>query len=1267
MARGSLKGLTVNIGGNTTDLQSALRDVEKNANATKRSLSDIKYALKLNPSDKTLQESYTKTLQTQIDNTKKKLELLKEADKNAKQQLADGTITEQAYANLQKEISLTTKSLDRLENELKDSGDLFAKNHAELKKFGEAMETAGKKVQEFGAKAKNIGDNMSKYVTVPITALATAAYAAWKEYDEAIDGIATATGAAGDQMEDFENVYRRVMSNLPFESQNVSAAIGELNTQFGFTGEELEKATISMGKFAEITGADVVRSTQGAKKAMSLYNIEAENLDQVLDAVAKVSQDTGVATDRLFDTVVRGAPSLKKLNISFEESVVLVGKLEKAGIDSSRSLSYLTRAQAQFAKEGKDLNSGLRELSERIKESSSETEKLNLAAEYFGTKGGAVMLEAIESGALSLDDLAESASSASGTVARTFDEILDPADEFQVTMNNLKLILADLGGELQKALGPAMKWISESLRDLTDWFSKLDDDTKAMIVNAGLLTAAAGPVISVSGRVAEGIGKIVANVGGLAKEMAGAPAEMGGFAKFLKNLGSPAGLAFLAVGAIAALTTSIIALVNESSKHLNKINDISKKTEESFSAYEGKSRYISSLVDELNKLNSVQDKSYDQQQRIKYILSQLNTLLPEHSLEWDEASKSVKGLNDEFLNFVNNAKREAVFKIQSEAIEEFTKQLVEAEGKIYDAEMKYQKSIENIGNVTTEQSTKMLESLKNGMNWFDILKLEEFEGVNRDWLRKLYNAGVEFNNERNKMAEVQDEANKRIEETNERTSEVIKRISGETTDTVKGNIESEQQAKDEAQAKDEERLAQEEARLAERNAKVEEAAKQYEASYKSHRDSLNAVQAEGYSKSEVTLDQYLQSMRTRQEQQQAFDENMNRLKVKLIESGNADMLANLSNFNIEHAQLVQELADGDESKLKELIDIWETNSQIAGKSASTELERELAAFGPIMDDVLAKLEEENPEFAAKAKGWMSNVKQEIERNKTAPADAVRDSNKQTKQALSEISDTADTEGSKINQKTAEGISRESAAAKATESMNKDVQDVYAQIAKDANIAGKKIPLQITMGINDNRHVPINASKGLVSAVQREVSKISNGASQNGAYVALGVESGIRNNAWRAYNAGSALAAQVNLGFRRTLDINSPSGVMEENIDYVADGIEISGKKNKRRIDKVGRDLANSLNAGFNRDLQTDYDKNLNLMNSSRGNMSIELGEVSVAGLKDAISTSSIDYAKLANEFAKALTGVKMTANTRELGEITTDSFRHQAIAKGGVS
>ena len=206
-----------------------------------------------------------------------------------------------------------------------------------------------------------------------------------------------------------------------------------------------------------------------------------------------------------------------------------------------------------------------------------------------------------------------------------------------------------------------------------------------------------------------------------------------------------------------------------------------------------------------------------------------------------------------------------------------------------------------------------------------------------------------------------------------------------------------------------------------------------------------------------------------------------------------------------------------------------------------------------------------------------------------------------------------------------------------------------------------------MGINDNRHVPINASKGLVSAVQREVSKISNGASQNGAYVALGVESGIRNNAWRAYNAGSALAAQVNLGFRRTLDINSPSGVMEENIDFVADGIEISGKKNKRRIDKVGQDLANSLNAGFNRDLQTDYDKNLNLMNSSRGNMSIELGNVSVAGLKDAISTSSIDYAKLANEFARALTGVKMTANTRELGEITTDSFRHQAIAKGGVS
>ena len=277
---------------------------------------------------------------------------------------------------------------------------------------------------------------------------------------------------------------------------------------------KLEENTRLTAKYIEITGAGVTETIQGTKKALEIFGLDRQ-VRKILEIVAKQAQDTGVDTKTMFDAIARGGPTLKNMGLSLEESVVLLSQMEQNGIEATRALGYLVRAQATLAKEGKPLNQGLQEFQDIVKNSTSETEKMNEAAKIFGTKGAVTMLDAVERGALDFGELADAAESAGGTIARTFEDTLDPIDQHQVLLNNAKIAGAKLSEEVQIALAPAMESLIDVVSGAVDGFNSLDDKTKKTITNAGLIVAAIGPAMSVGGRVVELVGKGISGWGGL--------------------------------------------------------------------------------------------------------------------------------------------------------------------------------------------------------------------------------------------------------------------------------------------------------------------------------------------------------------------------------------------------------------------------------------------------------------------------------------------------------------------------------------------------------------------------------------------------------------------------------------------------------------------------------------------------------------------------------------------------------------------------------
>lgn len=534
---GNIKGITIELGGDTTKLGKALKELGKESKNLDVQLRQINNSLKFNPGNAELIAQKQRVLAEKIENTKNKLEALEQAQKEAEIAFKNGDIGASEYEKLQREILKTENQLKSLKKEQSEINNSWVK--------------VGENINKVGQKTETVGKALAKGVTAPVLGVGAAAIKAFTEVDEGLDTVVQKTGATGRAAKDLEKSFKEVYGNFPASSSEVGNAIGEINTQFGFLGKELEEKTTLMLKFSKINGQDVTQSTIQSKQAIEAFNLSGKDLDLVLDSVTKTAQNTGVSTDKLFDSVVKGAPALQGMGLNFSQSVALMGQFEQSGLDSTKAMTYLTKAQANWAKEGKSMTQGLSELTSKISGAKNEQEAITLATEVFGTKAGPMMAKAIKEGKLNFDDLAGSANSAKGAVTSTFEGTKDPIDDFTTAMNNLKIVGAELGTVIQEALGPVIQEIIAKIKEFTKWFSSLSQGQKEIIVKIALLAAALGPIVLAFSKLALGVGGVIKSIGNLS----GAIIEAGGIFKFLS------GTMTSIIGVMSTLLPIIVALV----------------------------------------------------------------------------------------------------------------------------------------------------------------------------------------------------------------------------------------------------------------------------------------------------------------------------------------------------------------------------------------------------------------------------------------------------------------------------------------------------------------------------------------------------------------------------------------------------------------------------------------------------------------------------------------------------------------------------------
>lgn len=497
-----IKGITIELDGDTTKLSTALKGVNKEIRDTQSNLKDVNKLLKMDPGNADLLAQKQKYLTDSIDATKKKLE----EEKLALQQLKDGPETEETKKQqeaLTREIEATTQSLKGLEDEYKSFGSVASQQ----------LQAAGDKIKEVGGKVSDAGEGLTKGITVPVAAAGAASVAAWKEVDEALDTVTIKTGASGKALEDMQQRAKSVAETIPTDFQTAADAVGEVNTRFGLTGDALEEISTKFVEFASLNDTDVSTSVDNVSSVLSAFGMDAKDAGGMLDVLNSVGQATGLSMDALASDLYSNAAQLKDMGLNAVQSAQFLGNVEMSGMDVSVAMAGMKKAMKAAASDGISLDEALKGFSETMKGNGSETEKLQAAYELFGSKAGASIYNAMETGKLSFDGFSSSMKDFAGNVEDTFNETLDPMDQMTVVMNNLK----DVGAQLVDAAGPvlvdALTTVKDVVVGLKGAWEGLSPGMQEAIVKAALIAAAVGPVLVIIGKVITAVGSITSAVG----------------------------------------------------------------------------------------------------------------------------------------------------------------------------------------------------------------------------------------------------------------------------------------------------------------------------------------------------------------------------------------------------------------------------------------------------------------------------------------------------------------------------------------------------------------------------------------------------------------------------------------------------------------------------------------------------------------------------------------------------------------------------------
>ena len=454
------------------------------------------------------------------------------------------------------ELATYEKKLDSTEGTLGDVADA-------TEEMNESTEDASEGFTVMKGVLADLAANAISAVVSGLKDLGKAAMDAWKDFDEGVDTIIKKTGLTGEAAKEMEASFANVSKTILADSSDIGAAMGEINTRFGYTGQELEDATVAFLKFADVTGTDAADAVADVSKALTAAGKDLGDYQEILDALTVAGQKSGVSVSKVADGLTKYGAQTRALGLDVEEVIALFSQFELAGVNTEAALGGLTKATAKWQKEGKDAGAELTKTVEAIRTASDASKAAEIAIEAFGNKAGPELADAIQSGRFAFDEFTDAVKNSAGAVETTFEETQDAPDKLALAVQGLKTDLATTTNELltefapdiEKAIekiGKALKEdIIPAVKDVINWVKR----NKTMLLTT--ITSLAAGLAALN---------VVKMITGLVNAFKAFKAAQEGatVAQWLLNAAMNANPIGIIIAAITALVAAFVVLWNKS-------------------------------------------------------------------------------------------------------------------------------------------------------------------------------------------------------------------------------------------------------------------------------------------------------------------------------------------------------------------------------------------------------------------------------------------------------------------------------------------------------------------------------------------------------------------------------------------------------------------------------------------------------------------------------------------------------------------------------
>lgn len=304
-----IKGITIEIGGDTTALSKALSGVNKEISTTQKQLRDVERLLKLDPGNVTLLEQKQRLLADSVEQTKQKLDSLKSAEKQVQQQFAQGKVSQAQYDALQREIVATEAELRKAEKAASSLQDEIAQSKGEsaLKQLGDAASETASKVKKIDEKPIEDVEDAAKDADDALEEAGDSAssFADHLKADVLVEGIKGIVSGIKDLNEETKE-YRKIMGTLETSSEAAGYSAEETSEAFSqlyrALGDDQSAATTTAN--LQAIGAsqkDINSLISSAVGAWAKYgdSIPIDGLAESINETIRAGQVTGTFADVL--------------------------------------------------------------------------------------------------------------------------------------------------------------------------------------------------------------------------------------------------------------------------------------------------------------------------------------------------------------------------------------------------------------------------------------------------------------------------------------------------------------------------------------------------------------------------------------------------------------------------------------------------------------------------------------------------------------------------------------------------------------------------------------------------------------------------------------------------------------------------------------------------------------------------------------------------------------------------------------------------------